>query len=83
MCRPRQPWEAADGAVYLLRELADADPAAVTPCLGALAEVAALRHFPEAWTLQETIWKQLPYIAQHLGKKVNLQPLMHNLKCVA
>lgn len=55
----------------------------MTPCLGALAEVAALRHFPEAWTLQETIWKQLPYIAQHLGKKVNLQPLMHTLKCVA
>ena len=71
-CRPRQPWEASDGAVYLLRQLVEVVPQEVTPLLPLLAHIAALKHFPQARNLQETIWKQLGPIMLILGKKVCL-----------
>lgn len=68
--RPRQPWEASDGAVYLLRHLTDVAPQQVLEFLPVLARVASLKHFPQARNLQETIWKQLGGIMQALGKRV-------------
>lgn len=38
--------------------------------LPALAELARLQHFAHAANLHETIWKQLPVIAENVGKKV-------------
>ena len=132
LCRAKEPWEASDGAVYMLRELsgepvmhsghshvqlariqtsrelvlftqpqpqpwylglspqlpaplwpasdsilsdatarcAAVAPASVPEFLPALAELARLQHFAHAANLHETIWKQLPVIAENVGKKV-------------
>jgi hypothetical protein len=45
-------------------------PEAVPEFFPALAELARLRHFAHAANLHETLWKQLPAIAQGIGKKV-------------
>lgn len=45
-------------------------PASVPEFLPALAELARLQHFAHAANLHETIWKQLPVIAENVGKKV-------------
>lgn len=45
-------------------------PASVPQFLPALAELARLQHFVHAANLHETIWKQLPVIAENVGKKV-------------
>lgn len=45
-------------------------PAAVPEFLPALAELARMQHFAHAANLHETIWKQLPAIAENVGKKV-------------
>lgn len=70
-CRDKDPWEASDGAVYMLRELAAVAPAAVPEFLPALAELARMQHFAHVANLHETIWKQLPAIAEGIGKKVS------------
>ena len=71
LCRPRQAWEASDGAVYLLRQLAEVVPQHAIPFLPTLADIAGLNHFPQARNLQETIWKQLGAIMLALGKRVS------------
>ena len=68
--RERQPWEASDGAVYLLAELADLCPEEAAALLPELAEIALLDHWPQARSLQTTIWTQLVLILEALGKKV-------------
>ena len=50
--RPRQPWEASDGAVLLVRELAAAAPAAVPEFLPMVAELAGLDGFAHCCHLQ-------------------------------
>lgn len=72
LCRPRQAWEASDGAVYLLRHLTEVMPQQALEFLPLLAHIAALNHFPQARNLQETIWKQLGAIMQALGKRVSV-----------
>lgn len=67
--RPQEPWEKTDGCVYLMRELAAKYPDEITPMLEALATVSGLRHFNHHLHLLETIWKQLPTIAEGVGKK--------------
>lgn len=62
--RTKQPWEATDGAIYLLRELAAFKPDAAAPFMPELADVARVRHFLHFTSLQETVWKQLPAIAR-------------------
>ena len=69
--RPREPWEASDGAARTLAELADgAAPGVVPELLPALAEAARMDHFRRCRQLQETIWRGLPRIAAGLGKRV-------------
>ena len=51
-CRPRQPWEASDGAVLLVRELAAVAPGAVPQFLPAVAELASLDGFAHCCHLQ-------------------------------
>ena len=69
--RAKQHWEASDGAVYLLREVAASAPADVAALLPVLASVAALDGFAGCWQLKENIWKQLPEIASSMGVQVS------------
>ncbi|KAK9917751.1 hypothetical protein WJX75_007815 [Coccomyxa subellipsoidea] len=68
--RPKEPWEASDGAIYLLRELAQVAPETGPEFLPVLAEVASVTHFSHCRNLQETVWNELPAIAAGLGKRV-------------
>jgi hypothetical protein len=80
--RPRSPWEATDGCVYLLRELcvrfANMDVLSdvvvlgddvLLPLMTELADVCRLSHYPQSDDLRTTLWKQLPPIAEALGKR--------------
>jgi hypothetical protein len=81
--RPRSPWEATDGCVYLLKELcvrfanADetdrsdvvVDDATLLSLMTDLADVCRLSHYPQSDDLRTTLWKQLPPIAEALGKR--------------
>ncbi|OWZ05671.1 hypothetical protein PHMEG_00022195 [Phytophthora megakarya] len=68
--RDKEPWEHADGAIYMVRELCSVAPDVAVKYLPQVADIAILRHFPQTATLQETIWKQLPLMCEALGKKV-------------
>lgn len=81
-CRPRQAWEASDGAVYLLRQLAEVSPQEALPFLASLAGIARLNHFPQARNLQETIWKQLGPVMLALGKRVSYACACACMLCV-
>ncbi len=50
--RERQPWEAADGAIYLVRELAGAAPDTMTSLMPLLAEAVRAEHYAHACHLQ-------------------------------
>jgi hypothetical protein len=81
--RPRSPWEATDGCIYLLRELCVrfANGASsvrediiisdniLLPLMRELADVCRLSHYPQSDDLRTTLWKQLPPIAEALGKR--------------
>lgn len=71
--RPRSPWEATDGCIYLLREILvkrpDLSDDIVLPLLTELADVCRVKHFPQGDDLRTTLWRQLPYIATTLGKQ--------------
>lgn len=64
-----EPWEHTDGAIYLVRELCDVAPTIAVKYLPLVADVAILRHFPQTAVLQETVWKQVPFMCSALGKK--------------
>lgn len=88
VCRPKQPWEASDGAIYLMRALATVDAAATAKLLPTLAELASVCHFDHATKLRETLWNCLPLIAGSMGKKAFkpyldsfLEPMFNDLKC--
>ncbi|GMF24133.1 unnamed protein product [Phytophthora lilii] len=68
--RDKEPWEHADGAIYMVRELCDVAPDLAVKYLPQVADIAILRHFPQTAVLQETVWKQLPLMCEALGKKV-------------
>ena len=81
--RPKAPWEATDGCVYLLRELCVRFPtedsteregvvvtdATLLPLVTELADVCRLSHYPQSDDLRTTLWRQLPSIAGALGKR--------------
>ena len=86
--RPKEMWEESDGAVYFVRELSALDVEACLEFLPALTELLGLHHFAHANKLHETVWKVLPVIARHLGKRrfkeyINdwLDPLFRSLQC--
>lgn len=85
--RDKEPWEASDGALYLLRELAEVSPKDVPRFLPMAAEIAGLQHFAYAPSLQETLWKCLPKIASKMGKKVfkpYLEPFLEPMfRCIS
>ena len=81
--RPKAPWEATDGCVYLLRELVvlgcgeenEKHPELtmtdelLLPLLTELADVCRVQHFPQGDDLRATLWRQLPGMAHALGKQ--------------
>jgi hypothetical protein len=67
--RDKEPWEATDGSIYMIRELASVAPDQVPQFLPELAKAARLTHFSHCLNLQETLWKNLPEIAKGIGKK--------------
>ena len=82
--RPKSPWEATDGCIYLIRELCVRfctngpgtiqEGLALTddiliPIMTELADVCRVKHFPQGDDLRTTLWKQLPFIAKSLGKQ--------------
>ena len=69
--RAKQAWEASDGAVYLLREVAPVAPEAAAALLPVLAQIAGLSGFGGCWQLKENIWKQLPEVASKIGVQVS------------
>ena len=78
--REKAPWEATDGCIYLIRELCVrlANPNSsdlvlsddvLMPLLTELADNCRLKHYPQSDDLRATLWKQLPIMAQALGKQ--------------
>ena len=76
--REKSPWEATDGCIYLIRELViicspeeSATPMSedeLVTLLTELADVCRVRHFPQSDDLRATLWRNLPVMAQVLGK---------------
>ena len=94
MTRPKAPWEATDGCIYLIRELtvrlcnssSSSSPshaaAALTddilvPILTELADSCRVKHFPQSDDLRSTLWKNLPIIANALGKQRFKRTYLH------
>lgn len=70
--RPKAPWEATDGCIYLVRELVlldKLDDDTLVPIFQELADVCRVKHFPQADDLRATLWRQLPPMASALGKQ--------------
>jgi hypothetical protein len=77
--RPKAPWEATDGCIYMIRELtvrgctADSQHPMTDdilhPLLKELADVCRVQHFPQGDDLRTTLWRQLPTVAHALGKE--------------
>ncbi|XP_067011656.1 uncharacterized protein [Anabrus simplex] len=70
--RPPQPWEMADGCVYLLSEISQIPEAtrSVMSALPLVAEACLHRHYAHHVTFLETVCKQLPVLAKGVGKKM-------------
>jgi hypothetical protein len=77
--RPKQPWEATDGCIYLIRELTEtcSQPDSLLPPLSddlllpliqEMADVCRVSHFPQADDLRATLWRQLPGMMNDVGK---------------
>ena len=77
--RPKAPWEATDGCIYLIREyvirrtihgttipISDDE---LIPLCTELADVCRVRHFPQSDEMRATLWKCLPLIAATLGQQ--------------
>lgn len=83
-CRPKQVWEASDGAVYLLRALATVDANSTATFLPRLADLGSVPHN----TLRTTLWNCLPGLAGSMGKRafkphleLFLEAMFNDLKC--
>jgi hypothetical protein len=74
IARPKSQWEATDGCIYLLQELmahcAETIPDDTwLPLVEALVDACRVMHFPQGDDLRATLWRQLPLMAQSLGKQ--------------
>ena len=61
--RAKEPWEATDGGVRGLRELAAVRPTAAIDCLPLFVDAATRHHYAAAPSLRTTAWDALPAIA--------------------
>lgn len=78
--RAKQPWEASDGCLYLIRELVETcskpdstfnpfTDELLLPLLRQVFDVCRVSHFPQSDDLRTTLWRQLPVIMQAIGKQ--------------
>lgn len=78
--RPKAPWEATDGCIYLMRELVqvcsddqsnqlELKDDTLLPLFKEMLDVCRVKHFPQADDLRATLFRQLPAIARALGKQ--------------
>ena len=70
--RPKAPWEATDGCIYLLRELILLDKLeddVLVPLMQEMEGVCRVKHFPQGDDVRATLWRQLPAMASALGKQ--------------
>jgi hypothetical protein len=82
--RPKAPWEATDGCIYLLREVVlrgTEEPAqdgclllgitdeTLLPLMQSMADVGRVKHFAQSDDLRTTLFRQLPIMARALGKQ--------------
>jgi hypothetical protein len=76
--RPKQPWEATDGCLYLIRELIETcseqnsvilplSDDLLLPLLQEVADVCRVSHFPQGDELRATLWRQLPGMMHSVG----------------
>ncbi|MEW5302135.1 MAG: hypothetical protein WDW36_004944 [Sanguina aurantia] len=69
--RDREPWEASDGALFMLRELSSAAPHLVAQFLPEASELSRLACAPVAFgKMRATLWAALAVVAPRLGKRV-------------
>ena len=73
--KPSEPWEAADGCLYLAAELAKTHPEKVMSLLPKMAEAARHKHYTLHYHFLETVAKLLPVIGKNMGKK-NFKPFL-------
>jgi hypothetical protein len=78
--REKQPWEATDGCVYLLRELVEGCSLSdsrlpplsddlLLPLFRKVADVCRVSHFPQSDDLRATLWRQLLPMMEAVGKQ--------------
>lgn len=78
--RPKQPWEASDGCLYLIRELVETSSLpdstiapisddVLLPLLRKVADVCRVSHFPQGDDLRSTLWRNLPGMMEAVGKQ--------------
>lgn len=78
--RPKQPWEATDGCLYLIRELVETcsqtdstmpplSDDILLPLLRQVADVCRVSHFPQGDDMRATLWRQLPSMMHAVGKQ--------------
>jgi hypothetical protein len=77
--RPKAPWEATDGCIYLIREyvIVGTQENTTTPVLDEelipiirdLVDVCRVQHFYQSDEMRATLWKNVPAMAQALGKE--------------
>ncbi len=70
--KPSEPWEAADGCLWLMTEMSACQLNLVediSKLLPHLAEALRQRHYTMHYHFLETMAKVLPILAQNLGKK--------------
>jgi hypothetical protein len=88
--RPSQPWEMADGCVYLLSEISQISELSrsVFTALPLVGEACQYRHYTHHVVFLETVCKQLPVLAKGIGKKAFkssveefLDPVFYALEC--
>lgn len=91
LTRERMPWEATDGCIYLIRELCvrctgSGEAAAqgvvlsdevLLPLLTELEDVCRCKHFPQSDDMRATLWRQLPIMANALGKNRFKRQYLH------
>jgi hypothetical protein len=70
--KPSEPWEAADGYLYLASELASVDGCAemVASTLPKLEEAVRHKHYTMHFSFLETLAKVLPTIGKGIGKRL-------------
>lgn len=67
--RQKEPWEASDGCVYMVRELAIYQPDLSLEFIPMLLELCRIKEFNHCYHLHESVWKCMPMIAKSIGKK--------------